>query len=113
MYPFGSQFPGNGFGKDPLRRLGGSETRKVGLSPQSRCVAACHNGAFSGFDHRRREPTGQMQQRHGVHLKIAIEHLRIDFHEIAERTTHRVVMSTLGIPSSRRTASSTESSWLS
>jgi hypothetical protein len=32
-----------------------------------------------------------MQQRHRVHLKIAIEHFRIDFHEIAERTTHRVV----------------------
>src|SRR4029077_15921927 len=78
-------------GENPLRRLGRRETGETWLTPQCRGIAGGNYRAFAGADHRRSKPPREVQQPHRVDLKIAVENLRIDLQERAERATDRVV----------------------
>ncbi len=78
-------------GENPLRRLGRREPRKAGLATQCRRVAGCDDCTLAGVDHRRGEPPRQIQQAHRVDLEVAIEDVRIDLAERAERAADGIV----------------------
>jgi hypothetical protein len=91
VYTFWSKLAGDRFRENPLRRLGRRKTRKVGFAAECRGVAGGNNGAFSCRDHSRRQPSGQIEQRHRIDLKVSVQHLGIDFQKVPERTTHRIM----------------------
>src|SRR6266849_10394779 len=91
VYALWPEFPRDGFGEDPLSGLSRRETSEVGFAAQCRGVAAGDDCALARLDHCRCKPAREMQQSHSVHLKVANQHLGIDFHEIPERAADRVM----------------------
>src|SRR5260370_7473462 len=56
VYAFWPEFPRDGFGEDPLSRLGRRETSEVGSAPQCRGVAAGDDCALPPLDPSRCHP---------------------------------------------------------
>src|SRR2546422_9674265 len=82
VYPLWTKLAGQRFRETPLRRLGRCKTRGV---------AGGNHGTCSCRNHRRRQPAGQIEQRHRINLKVAVQHLRIGFQKVPERTPHRIM----------------------
>jgi hypothetical protein len=56
------------------------------------------DGSFPRFDHRRRQPPGQIQKRHRVDLEVLIQHRGIDLEKRGESAAHGVVDQNLRRP---------------
>src|SRR5438552_7675855 len=91
VHPLWSELAGHCFRENALGRLGRRKSGKIRFAAECRGVAGGNNGPFACRNHRWRQSSGEVKQRHGIDLKVAVQHLRIDFQKVPEGTAHRIM----------------------
>src|SRR3546814_4458884 len=101
MHALGPKIARQRFRQDALRGLGRREARETRLAAQGGGVAGDDQSTLAGGDHRRRRQTREMQHRHRVDFKIALEDIGIDLAECPERAPNGILYDHFGCPEGR------------